>query len=217
MPLTLLAGLVLAASQKSSSDLQGLRKYRYGLSAEKIVAMGRDAFYDYYERRTPDADYGYMRGVGYGVFVDAKRELNGRRRTKRPSAERTRLLALDKQMRFIGVLAARNEWLFHGGNAVDPDGDTEAMADAETEILIGKSVEGGPNVSTSIAMHERRLLARARSEQMFGALKKERGIAELRANMVKMRAAAKKAVALTRGTRERGALTRFVDAVLNES
>lgn len=179
--------------------------------------MGRDAFYDYYERRTPDADYGYMRGVGYGVFVDAKRELNGRRRAKRPSAERTRLLALDKQMRFIGVLAARNEWLFHGGNAVDPDGDTEAMADAETELLIGKSVEGGPNVSTSIAMHERRLLARARSEQMFGALKKERGIAELRANMVKIRAAAKKAVALTRGTRERGALTRFVDAVLNES
>lgn len=206
---------VLAAAvvvQRSPADLKALHKYRYGLTAERIESMGEDAFDAYYRKRTPDADVGSMRGVAQGVYTDAYRENTGRRyRAGLPSASRTRLLALDKQFRFLGVLFARNEWLFDGGNAVDPEADTLTFAQAERRLYTFRSVRPDAARTTRLlAEYRTAIRKKARKGEFYGARDASTGRKEVEANLGKIDGALRKAEGLCRTAAERAVVLDFV-------
>ena len=210
MPLALVVATILA--QKTPAETLALRKYRYGLSAARIEAMGEDAYDAFYRKRTPDADVGFMRGVSQGVYTDAYRENTERlyRRSLLP-AERYRLLSLDKQMRFLGVLFARNEWTFSGGNGFDPESDDLTYAQAERRLYTFRSVVPDPaRTKARLAAYRTAIRARARKDKLYGAQDQTEGRTRIEANLAKIDRALKKAAGLCRTPAERAVLLDFV-------
>ena len=210
MPLALVALALLA--QKTPADLQNLRKYRYGLSAARIEAMGEDAYNAFYRKRTPDADVGFMRGVSQGVYTDAYRENTERLYRRSLSfAERVRLTGLDMQMRFLGVLFARDEWTFSGGNGFDPESDELTYAQAERRLYTFRSALPDPaRTKARLSAYRTAIRARARKEKLYGARDQAEGRTRIEANLAKIDRTLKKAEGLCRTPAERAVLLDFV-------
>ncbi|GEM_PF-4583230 len=211
----LLALPLLAVAQMSIADLKELRKYRYGMTAAGIEAMGEDAFERFFLSKTPDGDAGPYQGVAKGVFVDAYRENTARRyRAVLPPNVQTRLLELDRQIRFIGVLFARDDWtLSGGGNAFDPESDYLPYAKTERRLYTQRSGKPDPaGVRRSLAKYRTASFARAPAAAggSFGTAAQVR--ARLASNLAKIDGARRKAERLCRTAAERSILDEFLAA-----
>lgn len=205
--------LVVCLAQRLPAQQAELRKYRYGLTAAQIESMGQDAYEKVFRQKTPDHDQGPMRGVSYGVYVDAYRENTGRRyRTGLPPATQKRLLELDRQIRFIGVLFARNDWLFTGGNAFDPESDALEYAEVERRLYTRTSETPDPSrMKRRLALYRAKIRAKARKERLDGAFgKPAEGRRQIDFNLTKMDGAVAKAESFCRAPRERAILLDFV-------
>lgn len=200
-------------AQKTPAETQALQKYRYGKTSAQIEAMGLDAYQRLFDRQTPDAGPGTMRGVAYGVYVDAYRENTERRyRKPLPKTTQTRLLAIDKQIRFVGVLFARSDWLFSGGNAFDPDGDSEDYAMTERQLYTSISEVPDPQrTKRRLTDYRKETLAKARREKMYGVFGPQKeGVRTIEDNCAKIERAMARAIALCRTPGERAIVYGFV-------
>lgn len=209
--MTLLAPLILLG-QLSAADLKTLRQYRYGLSAARIEAMGEGAYLRLYEAKTPDRDVGYMRGVGPAVYTDAYRENTERRyRAPLPLLVQARLLALDKQMRFVGVLFARNAWDWTGGNAYDPDSDVLDYAQAERRLYTDRAGRPDPaGLRRALASYKAKIRRHLDREEPIGLGTPAASRKAILANLGRIDRTVAKATALCRTPAERSVLFDFV-------
>lgn len=103
------------------------------MSADRIVAMGLRGWERHYNSRVESS--GLTRGVAYGVYVDAVREQNERQYRRLAAPQRARLRSVSALMKGYSDVLGKMEWLFQGGNAVDPEGDTLELARAEARML----------------------------------------------------------------------------------
>ena len=205
--------LVLLAAQMSTAELKELRAFRYGRTAEQVEAMGMDAYAALFRSKGTDHDTGLFRGVASAVFVDAYRE-NTLRRYRVPSATKARLVAIDKQMRFVGVLFARNDWAFQGGNGLNPEADEIEYAEAERRLYTLRGQTPDPaRMRRRLATYRKEIRERGRKETFFGFLERPaEGRREIERNLAKIDGAVKKADGLCRTPSERAVLYDFVAA-----
>lgn len=151
---------ILFASLAAAQD-PALRKERLGLSADRIVTMGLGDWESYYNARVQPS--GVTRGVSYAVFVDAIREQNDRLYRRLESARRSTLERAADLMKRYSDEVGETEWMFQGGNATNPKGDTEALARAETRMIrIALGQEKSPATPMDFSNLERALAARQR-------------------------------------------------------